>query len=152
ALVEAAPHRRVDLFPRDDALSVANEEREHVELLPRQANGLSAAPDGARLEVDLDVAEAEHLRTARSTKERLDASEELPHAEGLRELVIGAATKAFDLLVLRPARAQDEHGKLGEVAAKPSQHVEAIEPRKHAIEDDEVDALVRKEHASLLAV
>src|SRR5207237_1541162 len=80
------------------------------------------APRAALLEIDLRRAQNEGLsgrRARRVAQRRAHARQELPHAEGLGDVVVGAGIERLDLGALLVARGKhdDRHrGPLADVA------------------------------------
>jgi hypothetical protein len=96
---------------RDQLAGVHHQVLEHLVLVRGQVD--VAAVDGHRLrgEVEHDRAAFERrLAPARgAAHERIDAREQLFDVEGLDQVIVGALLQAFDLVLPRRTRGQDEH-------------------------------------------
>lgn len=115
--------------------------------------GAEAAHDGRRgLRAYLcrRAASPRGLVDARVARDaRLDAGDELVGAERLDEVVVGAEAEATDLVDVLPLRRRHEDGHLA-LRADLAADGEAVEPRQHEIEHDEVIGRVRRASERLL--
>src|SRR5262249_32644442 len=116
-----APDLAQEALARDGAALLADEEREDLPLEVREADLLLLAVELEALEVDLALAEL--VAGGRGRRRRLlvllvgalaaevsaHARDELAHAEGLRDVVVGAELEAEDLVALVRARREEDH-------------------------------------------
>ena len=72
------------------------------------------------------------------------ARQELGHAEGLGDVVLGAELEAHHLVHLRAARGEHRDRHFVALAAQCAEHLEAVQPREHHVEDDEIDRRVAR--------
>ena len=86
-----------------------------------------------------------------ATHDRIDAREELLHAERFRDVVVGAAAEAAHLVRLLSARRQKDHRHLRDFADV-IEHLEAAALRQHQIEKHQIGTLRVKETDRLFAV
>ena len=82
---------------------------------------------------------------------RLDAASELPHREGLGDVVVGAHLEAGDLVDLVPLRGEHDDRHLAAGAKAPAD-LDPVELREHDVEDDEVEPLLGEAVEGLLPV
>ena len=78
-------------------------------------------------------------RRRRPAQLGLDARQQLHHLERLGDVVVGAELQADDLVDDLAARGQHDHRRLDAAAAQLAQHVEAVHPRQHHVEQDEIE-------------
>src|SRR5712675_193421 len=90
-----------------------------LELCRRQADPALAALDTSSLEVDDEIAVADHAATrgvgqvaVRPSKERLDSAHQLAQAKRLCQVVVRTQLEAYDLVDLVVAGSQDEDRRL----------------------------------------
>ena len=117
-----------------------HEHGQEPELERRQLHVAVARDDAALRKVDPQVVVAvvaRHLGfAARTTKQGLDARQELLPPERLRDVVVGASGETAHLLELLRSRGQHDHGHVGEVADSLERLV-PVHPRHRHVEDDE---------------
>ena len=82
------------------------------------------------------------------TQQRRDAGDQLPHAERLGEVVVGADAEPGQHVGLLDARGQHDH-RHRTVGLDPPADLEAVVPGEHHVEDDEVGLVlaVRRDRA-----
>src|SRR5215207_701682 len=106
AIGGVAPHARQQLVAAEHAAGIARERAEDLELYEREPGLLSSDLDGAPREIDHEAAglEPELLLLlgggphVRPPQRRLHPGAELPHREGLRDVVVGAQLEPHDLV------------------------------------------------------
>ncbi len=86
-----------------------------------------------------------------ASKERLDPAHQLPQAERLCEVVVGAELQADDLVDLLVPGGQHEDRRLRPRGAQPPEHLEPVHAGQADVEHDEVRGLVRGEVEAFLA-
>ena len=74
---------------------------------------------------------------------RLDAREQLHHLERLGQIVVGAELQADHLVDHLAARGQHDHRRLDALLAQVAQHVEAVLPGQHHVEQQQIERLLR---------
>ena len=79
---------------------------------------------------------------AAAAQQRLHAGHELAHAEGLREVVVGADAERVHLVVLGAARGDDDDRHRDALAPDGLGHGPAVEAGQHEVDDGDVGALV----------
>ena len=94
-----------------------------------------------------EAIEFDHLVDAidgRATQHRIDAGEELARGERLRDVVVGAAFEAGDLVALLGPGREHDHGELAglTVALQRAGELEATHVREHPVDEHQVGALV----------
>ena len=137
---------------------VARERREDLELDVGEPDRLAAQATRALLEVDLQVAVLERLlepvlrlRERGAPQHRLHPAAELAHRERLGDVVVGAELEAEHLVdLLGPRGEHDDRDR----AARPdlAAHLEAVHPREHQVEHDQVEVVLAQAVERLLAV
>ncbi len=105
-------------------------------------------------QVDLERVEPQH-RLGRfvglvAAHRRAGASEQLLHAEGLRDVVVGPGVERRDLVGLRLAHREHDHRHVAERADAPD-HLGAVEVGQPEVEQHEVGRLLGGAHDALLA-
>ena len=159
------PHLFEELLGGECLPGVAHEGLEELELELGEADDLAVHPHLAGRPVDLEVAVPVDGRLLgepggrgglAAAQQGLDAGTELLDAERLRQVVVGAAGEAPDLLVLEVVGGQDQHRHLGEVADA-LEHLPAVHLGQSDVEHDQVrplleevpqaDATVARHHA-----
>src|SRR3954453_2123644 len=159
AVCAVAPDAGEEHVARPDAAGVRRERREDLELHVRRRD-LGAAYAHAPLgEVDAQLVDVQRLlvgdrvapRHPAAPERRLDAAAELAQRERLGDVVIGAELEPEDLVDLLGLRREhdDRHG-----AARPEApaDLEAVEPRHHHVEHDEVERRLAEARERLLPV
>ena len=109
ARVAHPPDPVEQLVARDHDAGVLDQVGEQVELLAGQLDRRAGDRHLARLRIERDVAELEHLgarRGAGAPQDGLDAGGELARREGLRNVVVGADLEPGDAIGLLVARRQ----------------------------------------------
>src|SRR3954447_11277772 len=136
-----APYLLEEPLSRHDDALVAHEVFEQLELALGEVDLATLAPDLVRVRVELQVADDERRAPARrpAAQQRAQAREQLLALERLDEVVVGARVET------RHARLDGVAGREHEdrdVALLPQAagHVNAVQPRKAEVEDDEVRA------------
>ena len=111
---------------------------QNVELACRQLDRLPAPLDTARAGVQLHAGNAQHRRrlAVRAAHQRPQPRGELLHAERLHQVVVGAGVEAFDAVLERVARRQDQHRCAVVPAAPPAQQLQPFEARQAEVEHD----------------
>ena len=135
-----APHALHDLVAREHAPRVPRQERQEVELARGQANVASTYAYLARGQVDLELAEHEHVGRGLSAGAPQDGSHprhQLARRERLRHVVVGAELEAHDAVRLLAARRQQDHGSRAARADRATQ-LQPADAREHDVEDDQV--------------
>ena len=96
---EVGVPKRVDQpIPGEDLAGMPGQELEQRELARGQADRSSGASDAERRRIQLEVANLDRRRAILepTPAERADPGPQLVHAEGLREVVVGAAIESGD--------------------------------------------------------
>ncbi len=133
-------------------------------LLGRERDRLAVDGDAPARRVDRD-AHARHGRlvpgehrstpcTARAPQQRAHACQQLAHAERLGDVVIGPALEAQHAVGLFGACGQHQDGRLSirAVTADRLTQRDAVEPRQHEIEHDQVEAAFLRDMERLFTV
>jgi hypothetical protein len=116
-------------------------------------DGLAGGGDPAAGEVDGHIVEAQDRLGPFEPGAALrgaDASEQLPEAERLRDVVVCARVEGPDLVVLMVADRQHDHGDL-RPGAEPADHLGAVDVRQAEVEDEQVGLLGGGDRQRLLA-
>ncbi len=125
----------------EDAVGVVDEEQEEIELLGGEVDFGAADADGAGGGVDVEVADGElggrGLFAGDLAEVGADAGEELGHAEGLGDVVVGAFVECGDFHGLLLADGEDDDGGFGE-AADGAGELDAVHLGHGEVGDDEV--------------
>jgi hypothetical protein len=101
------------------------------------------SPPSVTLPIELQPTETKGGAGSRAghppPEHRAEAGQELPGLKGLREVVVGPELEADDAVGGVTPGGEHEHGH---VALRPQapQHLEAVQVRQHAVEDDRVEA------------
>jgi hypothetical protein len=117
-----------------------HEGAEEGELAGGEVEDAAGADRAAGGGIEFDVAEAEGGFCARawSADHGSDAGEQLGEAEGLRDVVVGAAVESFDAVGDGVARGNDDHGDVGAGLSELADEGEAVEAGQVDVEEDEV--------------
>jgi hypothetical protein len=126
---------------------VLDEIPQQIELTRRELDALLAAPRLVQLEIDLDLANADHIGgrflLAGASQHRTHPRQQLGDRERLGDVIVGAELEAEHLVGLgRPCRQHDDRRRnrsRPQIAAD----VEAVLLRQHDVEDDEVGRKAR---------
>src|SRR6266511_833395 len=124
----------------------AQQRKEQIVFLRCQGHGSPAADHGARRGDHLDVPEPLDRRRRRAAvapwrrapEQRLDAGQQLEHAERLGHVVVGAEPQTAHLVGLLAAGRQDQHRHAVAALPQGAQHSEPVQPREHQVEDHEI--------------
>src|SRR5439155_7202884 len=77
-------------------------------------------------------------RRSRPPQQRLDARQQLEHAERLRHVVVRAQAQTANLVGLLATRGEDEDGHPTPLVAQRAEDAVAVQARQHQIENDQV--------------
>ena len=146
---KARPRPRSSSWSRENAwpgLEAKNSSRSNsrwlsCDLLPVEGDAAGAA-------VDLERRRSAAARRRPpggfdAPQDRVDAGDQLARRERLDDVVVGAAPQPGELVLLLALRGQQDHRRRAALAlAQVAQDLEAVEPRQHQVEDDEVGALL----------
>ena len=153
--VSDAPHLLEQLASREHLALAGHESAQEIELLECQRDGLAVDRDGVgRARQDdgargQDVARILARRRLSATQQRVHAADQLHHAEGFREVVVGARVEPADGVVFGALRRQHHDGKRlhGGVFANQAEDLEPVGAGKHDVEQNQIgDArLARRE-------
>jgi hypothetical protein len=120
----------------------ASQTLENVELDRSQIDGVALDFDRSTRQIQLDGSDRSAISRLhrRTSKSRLDASEEFLRPEGFGQIVVSPEFEAPHLVVCLLSRRQDQNGDV-RFPAKLLEDVEAVFARQHEIEDDEIVVL-----------
>ena len=129
------------LFTRQNPAGALRHRYQQVELIRSQRAFPAVEPDGARVQIDLEPAEAEQARRARrqglAAQYRAQTRQQFARLEWLAEIVIRAQFQA-DHAVHRIAFRRQHHDRnragRSRLRANPPAHIESIRIRQHQIE------------------
>src|SRR5690348_11440707 len=150
-----------DLFEEhgtgDDAPFVAGEIFEQQIFAGLQVELLAGALHGPRQRIDLEVADGETMVRGvdagfAAAEQRVHARQQLGKGKGLHEIIVGPALKTFDAVADRGKRRKNEDRRLDVGGAERAKDGDAVEDRKHPVEDDEVEAAVGGAEQPVLSV
>jgi hypothetical protein len=119
---------------------VAHEHLEQLELLRGQRDLRVAAAHPARGRVEHEVADAQ-LGAAvgrPAAHERAQPGQQLAEVERLDQVVVGAGVQPLDAVLDRIAGGEHEDRRAHALVAQPAAGLEAVQPRQHHVEDDDV--------------
>ena len=158
------PDALLQLVAVEHTARLAREREQQPELRGCQL-GIEALAGGVEQErpppcrVDQQAGHADRLerlaalrRRARAAQQRLDAGDELAHAERLREVVVGADLERVHLVVLGAARRDDQDRRRDALPARLLRECPAVDAGQHEIDDRDVVLLVAKLPEALVAV
>ena len=135
---------------------MAHQVLKQAELLGRQVHGLPTGPGLEPLEVDLCRPESAQARRGlllpRPSQHRLDPRQELGHAEGLGDVVVGPQLQSQDPVGLLSSRRQHDDGRTRLVRAQGAAQVQAAHPGQHDVQNDQVHLLFRKKSQGALGI
>src|ERR671916_1357134 len=143
-----------DLLPTHDLPRVAHEVLEQGELAAREVHLLLPAPDPVREEVDLEIPHLypRSLRLVGAAHEGPHPRHQLLEVEGLGQVVIGSAVQSPDLVAHLVAGGEHQDGKPRAARSDAPQHLLAVHPRQHDVQQDEVHRLVGGHDHAVVAV
>ena len=75
----------------------------------------------------------------RTPQLRLDTSEQFHHLEGFGDVIVRPEPQAGDLVDHLPFRGEHDHRRVDAALSEIAQHVEAIEARKHHVEQHQIE-------------
>src|SRR5712691_8868670 len=138
-----APYLGEELHAADDSPAASQQREQQVELLRGERDRPAAAQHGAGCGDDFHGAELLRLasgvsRWSGAPQQRLDARQELEHAERLCDVVVRAQTQPPNLVGFLAARSEDEDGHATSLVAQRAEHAVAVQARQHQIENDQV--------------
>ncbi len=133
---------------RQHLAGMRDEEAQHVELGRRQLHILAADIDAAVHEINQELARAEDrvlpLLVEAVAERGIESRHELLHAEGLGDVVVGAAQQRLDLDALIAAAREHDNGH-ARLLANDRDQVKAVHVRQAEIEDHQIRPLAAKE-------
>ena len=143
-----------DLLPAQHLTGMAHEVLEEHELAAGEVHGLLAAPHPARAEVDPQVSGLDPggTRLLRAPAEGADAGEQLFEVERLGQVVVGPAVEGVDLVTHLVAGSQHQDRHLRPPEPDPLEHLVAVQPWQHDVQQDQLDRLVGGHPQPLFAV
>jgi hypothetical protein len=124
--------------PSNDAVKVAHQKCDQLELARLQIDRLAAARDCALEQVHLQITRFQHggrVGERRAPGERIDAGEHLGEGERLDQIIVAARFKAADA-VADPA-VRNSTG-LHPGSSKSLDQADAVEARQHAIDNQHI--------------
>ena len=144
--VIGAPDRLQQLAVRDGFIGVQDQVAEKVELLGREPDFVAGDDDLTGAKIDLDVVEKDMLRSGirgkrRTAQRGANARQQLGHAEGLGDEIVGSGIEGTHLILLAVANGQHDDGDFRggpELAA----HLQAAHTGHVHIEEHEVKTLL----------
>src|SRR3954453_17912287 len=143
---------------REDPAGARGEVAQDLELGGGQPDPPVPTLDSAALEVDDEVAVADHAAAGgvrevavRAPEQRPDPTEQLAQRERLGDVVVRPELQADHLVEFVAPRGQEQPGCLRARRAQAPQDLEAVDAGKLDVEDDEVGGLGRREGESLLS-
>jgi hypothetical protein len=106
----------------------------------RQRHLASAKNDLASLEIDHQLTMAQHRSGWRlgTAKDGAHAAHELPRAEGLRDVIVGANIETVHAIVFRGARRQHDNRHPAARLAEGSTDLDAVDRRQRKVQNDEI--------------
>src|SRR5689334_124915 len=126
---------------RDDAALIAHEEFKQAKLARLQVDHLAAAADGAANEIHLEIGDAQNgllPLERRPPGESMEPGQELGEGEGLGDIVVAARLEPIDTIIDAAQRCQEQDRDLLADAAQRPDEMKTVDPRKHAVDDDDV--------------
>src|SRR6516225_3846801 len=121
----------------NNAIFVANEIFEQLELAREQFDFPSAPAHGSRDEIHLQVTDAQHRfldERGAASGQRLDPRQQLREGERLDQIIVAAGAQTAHPIVDFAKRTDDQNGRDDAVVAQVLHHGDAIDVRKHAID------------------
>ena len=137
-----APHLGEQLLPGERPARVADQEPQQVELPHRERQLGPAGGHHVAGTVDHEVAVHQARRVGlralpRPTQHRVDAQHQLPRAERLGDVVVGAQLQAHHPVRLGAQGGQHDDRDVAGLAEGPA-HLEAVDPGQHQVEHHQV--------------
>src|SRR6185437_1621084 len=150
-IVVVVPHVRRNRRAIDDFSLVLQKELEQRVLLAGEHDLRSGAPDAVGAEIHLEVLDAPQrwLETRLTSRECVDAREQLAKRERLHEVVVGAGLQTADAIVDGAPRREHQDGRRDVAAAHLRAEVEAASARQHDVEDDDIVRVRERRIASV---
>jgi hypothetical protein len=81
-----------------------------------------------------------------------DPGHQLPDAERLDHVVVGALLETFHAILLAPLRREDQDRRLHLLVAQAGEDLQARHPRQHEIEDDEIEGALARQPVGIAPV
>ena len=154
--VVVTPQLHQQLLPLQGPPPARGHKPKQVELPPGQLHGPAPGAAGAADAIDLQPGKTEPLRVAPAVL--ADAPQHGPHpqhqlpgAEGLGDVIVGAQLKAFDAVQLLAAGRQHDDGRIV-TAADAAAHFPPVHPGEHQVQNDQVGLRAPKRVQRVMAV
>ena len=124
---------------RHDVTGMAHQEFQDLELARQQRDLPSAAPSGARLEVQLQIGIGKPDRgSIAPAQKRLDSGQKFRKGIGLCQVIIAAALQPPHSVLDAAEGAQEQHGNVDASSTQSGYNRQTIAVRQHAIEHEQV--------------
>ena len=149
-----APDGFDDGAARCGAARTAHEEFEKAILGGSEMNFVAAAKDAMRAKIERKVADDEAVcgRGSWAARKSAQASEKFGERERLREVIVDTRIEALDDIGDCVARGEHQDRYCAAVFSQAASHFDAVEARKHPIENDHVELIGLTEREAFLAV
>ena len=133
------------LLAAEHGAGVCHERCQKLELARGELDLLALVGGAVAGLVQMDAGDVEHAGAVlhgvcllgSAAQQRVDARQKLADAKGLGEVVVAAELEADDLVELRVAGGEEEHGHVARAADAPTDLV-AVDAGEHDVEDDQV--------------
>ena len=148
-----APHLARQRVARDDLAGVAGQVVQQVELLRGQLDGLPVARDPAGRPVDLERVDGQAVRVAHPSAagDGAESGEQLGERERLHQVVVGPRVEPDDPVLQGVPRRQHHHRRVEPLLAQGRENLEAVAPRQHQVEQDDLEPVPREAEEGALA-
>ena len=137
-----APHLQQQLLLGHHAALAAQQQLQHIVFPAAQPQGPLPAGQLERSRLQPQVPEGNGIvgfgLAAAPAQQRTDAGQQLVGLEGLGQIVVRAAVQALDPVGYVAAGRQHQHRHGMAPGAQPSQQGEAVHPRQHGVQQDQV--------------
>ena len=140
------------------AASLAQEHFQQVEFYRSQVDGLTVATHATRRRIKFNLADAHNVRRGRARfvttgppQNGSNARHQLPRVERFRQIIVGADLQTNDAVNILAARSEQKHGQ-PRGRADSAQHLKAIDPGQHYIQDHEQVAATGGALQAVLAI
>src|SRR4030095_8992777 len=143
------------LLAADDFVAMREEVAQQLELARRQRDAAPLAKDQPLLQPDDDIAERKLLAAHRvpvvTANLRAHPGQQLVHAEGFADVIIGAEIQALDAIALVGARGEQDDRHARALGAQRPAHLEAADAGQHDVQQQQREGLVGERAKALLA-
>src|SRR6187402_2700438 len=149
------PHVFEDHLSRHHLAGVAHQELEEAELGRQEGQRLTVAQGVMTNQVELQVGNPQPVAVRvglSAAQEDFRARGQLVGCERLGQVIVATGTQSANAFIHVGKRADHQHGRVDRALAQGEHHVDPIHAREHAVEGDDVEAILERAGEAVASV